>query len=241
MDILSGYRFPRSVYDSGARHSASPLTTLALLCGMNLLDYNDRNILAAVLPHIQTEMGLSSTQARRARPGLPHRLHDICPADGLGWRPLQPDPLLVCGVGLWSLATVGAGSQIPMGISCWRVVCWGLGRQRTGHLLQQSWLICIPESAGDRSYPLLPGRAGRQCAGHAGGLIEPHYGWRGVSVVGGPGLAALSGLLLREPPRRHGQCRRGGTLGPGTRQGTVRRDYSFEATNPTSITPSGWH
>ena len=32
-----------------------------LLCGMNLLDYIDRNILAAVLPQIQAEMGLSST------------------------------------------------------------------------------------------------------------------------------------------------------------------------------------
>ena len=37
--------------------------TLVLLCGMNLLDYIDRNILAAVLPQIQDEMGLSSTQA----------------------------------------------------------------------------------------------------------------------------------------------------------------------------------
>ena len=32
--------------------------TLALLFGMNLLDYIDRNILAAVLPQIQAEMGL---------------------------------------------------------------------------------------------------------------------------------------------------------------------------------------
>jgi sugar phosphate permease len=36
-----------------------------------------------------------------------------------------------------------------------------------------------------------------------GGLIEPHYGWRmAFWIVGGPGLvAALSGLLLREPRR----------------------------------------
>ena len=34
-------------------------------------------------------------------------------------------------------------------------------------------------------------------------MIEPHYGWRAAFwIVGGPGLvAALSGLLLREPPR----------------------------------------
>ena len=65
--------------------------TLALLFGMNLLDYIDRNILAAVLPHIQEEMGLSSTQAGALRAGLPDCLHRLCPADGLGWRPLQPD------------------------------------------------------------------------------------------------------------------------------------------------------
>src|SRR5437899_2890594 len=44
--------------------------TLALLCGMNLLDYIDRNILAAVLPHIQAEMGLSSLQAGALGPAF---------------------------------------------------------------------------------------------------------------------------------------------------------------------------
>ena len=44
--------------------------TLALLCGMNLLDYIDRNILAAVLPQIQAEMGLSSTQAGALGPAF---------------------------------------------------------------------------------------------------------------------------------------------------------------------------
>ena len=44
--------------------------TLVLLFGMNLLDYIDRNILAAVLPQIQAEMGLSSTQAGALGPAF---------------------------------------------------------------------------------------------------------------------------------------------------------------------------
>ena len=54
-------------------------TTLVLLCGMNLLDYIDRNILAAVLPNIQTEMGLSEHAGRGARPCLPDRLYCSLP------------------------------------------------------------------------------------------------------------------------------------------------------------------
>ena len=50
--------------------SARPALTLALLFGMNLLDYIDRNILAAVLPQIQQSMGLSSTQAGALGPAF---------------------------------------------------------------------------------------------------------------------------------------------------------------------------
>jgi len=46
------------------------VVTLTLLFGMNLLDYIDRNILAAVLPHIQEEMRLSSTQAGALSPAF---------------------------------------------------------------------------------------------------------------------------------------------------------------------------
>ena len=56
---------------TGAQDMRSGATiTLVILCGMNLLDYIDRNILAAVLPNIQAEMGLSSTQAGALGPAF---------------------------------------------------------------------------------------------------------------------------------------------------------------------------
>jgi MFS family permease len=83
--------------------------TLALLCGMNLLDYIDRNILAAVLPQIQGEMGLSSTQAGALGPAFLVAYTVFAPLMGWAGDRYNRTRLLVCGVGLWSLATVGAG------------------------------------------------------------------------------------------------------------------------------------
>src|SRR5215510_7631180 len=83
--------------------------TLVLLCGMNLLDYIDRNILAAVLPHIQTEKGLSSTQAGALGPAFLIAYTAFAPLMGWAGDRYNRTRLLVCGVGLWSLATVGAG------------------------------------------------------------------------------------------------------------------------------------
>src|SRR5215510_12181045 len=89
--------------------------TLALLCGMNLLDYIDRNILAAVLPHIQAEMGLSSLQAGALGPAFLIAYTVCAPLMGWAGDRYNRTSLLVLGVGLWSLATVALGFAGPYG------------------------------------------------------------------------------------------------------------------------------
>ena len=179
--------------------------TLALLFGMNLLDYIDRNILAAVLPQIQAEMGLSSTQAGALGPAFLIAYIVFAPLMGWAGDRYNRTRLLVCGVGLWSLATVGSGFADTYGHLVLARSLLGIGEATYGTLAPTILADLYPRERRGQilSFFYLAIPVGSALGYVLGGLIEPHYGWRmAFWVVGGPGLvAALSGLLLREPPR----------------------------------------
>jgi MFS family permease len=179
--------------------------TLVLLCGMNLLDYIDRNILAAVLPQIQAEMGLSSTQAGALGPAFLIAYTAFAPLMGWAGDRYNRTRLLVCGVGLWSLATVGAGFADTYGHLVLARSLLGIGEAAYGTLAPTILADLYPRERRGQilSFFYLAVPVGSALGYVLGGLIEPHYGWRmAFWIVGGPGLvAALSGLLLREPRR----------------------------------------
>jgi MFS family permease len=179
--------------------------TLALLCGMNLLDYIDRNILAAVLPHIQEEMGLSSTQAGALGPAFLIAYTVFAPLMGWAGDRYNRTRLLVCGVGLWSLATVGSGFAGTYGHLVLARSLLGIGEATYGTLAPTILADLYPRERRGQilSFFYVAVPVGSALGYVLGGMIEPHYGWRvAFWIVGGPGLvAALSGLLLREPPR----------------------------------------
>jgi MFS family permease len=83
---------------------------------MNLLDYIDRFILAAVLPNIQAEMGLSSTQAGALGPAFLISFTLFAPCMGWAGDRYNRTRLLVGGVALWSLATIASGFADTYGI-----------------------------------------------------------------------------------------------------------------------------
>ena len=180
-------------------------TTLVLLCGMNLLDYIDRNILAAVLPNIQTEMGLSSTQAGALGPAFLIAYTLFAPLMGWAGDRYNRVHLLVGGVGLWSLATIGSGFADTYGHLVLARSLLGIGEATYGTLAPTILADLYPRQRRGQIlslfYVAIP--VGSALGYVLGGLIEPHYGWRAAFwVVGGPGLvAALAGLLLRDPPR----------------------------------------
>jgi MFS transporter, Spinster family, sphingosine-1-phosphate transporter len=179
--------------------------TLALLFGMNLLDYIDRNILAAVLPQIQAEMGLSSTQAGALGPAFLIAYTAFAPLMGWAGDRYNRTRLLVCGVGLWSLATVGSGFADTYGHLVLARSLLGIGEATYGTLAPTILADLYPRERRGQllSFFYVAVPVGSALGYVLGGLIEPHYGWRmAFWVVGGPGLvAALSGLFLREPLR----------------------------------------
>ncbi len=183
-----------------------PNAILALLTGLNFLNYLDRTLVAAVLPRIQYDLGLNNFQA-----GLlvtVFLLGYFVTAPLFGWL-ADHGPrktLIAIGVVTWSLATVAsglAGSLIALAAA--RAVV-GVG--------EASYATLAPTIIDDITPPERKGRAlsifylatpiGSALGYVLGGYVEKRWGWRAVFfVAGGPGvLLALTCLLIDEPARR---------------------------------------
>lgn len=178
---------------------------LTLLTGLNFLNYVDRFIVAAVLPKITAELGLSGLEG-----GLLSTLFLLgyfvtAPIFGrLGDR--MPRKLLIAlGVLTWSAATVAsglAGGLVSLALA--RVVV-GVGEASYGTL--------APTIIDDITPPARKGKAlaifflaiplGSALGFVLGGAIEAAWGWRAAFFVGGgPGLVlALLVLAIEEPAR----------------------------------------
>ena len=94
------------------KHEAKPLwpvATLVALTGLNLLDYLDRQLLAAVLPALQSELRLHDEQAGTIATAFMLGYFLTAPIFGwLGDR-LSRTWLIAGGVFVWSLGTLLSG------------------------------------------------------------------------------------------------------------------------------------
>ena len=190
-----------------ARLLPSPRTALAVLTGLNLLNYLDRFIPAAVLPAIsRPTCTCPDTQAGLAAAGLHPELRAHLAGVRLAGRPARALPLAAIGVFVWSAATVGSGPGHHVRD------CWSLARALTG-VGEASYTVVTPSLISD-FYPA--DRRGRALAlfyaaipiGSAvgymiGGAIAAHWGWRAAFfVAGAPGAAAGAVLLMFRDPVR---------------------------------------
>jgi MFS family permease len=182
-----------------------PGAILALLTGLNLLNYADRVVVSAVLPKIQDEFGLSNFVG-----GL---LATVCllgyfatsPLFGVLGDRMARKGLIAFGVFVWSLATALSGIATgAMTLSAARAAV-GIGEASYGTL--------APTVIDDVTPALRKGRAlsifyfampiGAALGYLVGGLVEKHWGWRSAFfVAGGPGmLLAFVCLFIKEPTR----------------------------------------
>jgi MFS family permease len=185
-----------------------PATILALLTGLNLLNYMDRLVVSAVLPKLQekSELDLSNFVGGLLATifllgyfitsPLFGRLGDRYPRKGL----------IALGVFLWSLATLASG----LAVGKWSLLA---ARAFVG-VGEASYATLAPTIIDDITPPEKKGRAlavfyvatpiGAALGYLVGGFVESHWGWRhAFFVAGGPGmLLALVCLLIREPERK---------------------------------------
>ena len=184
---------------------------LALLTGLNLLNYIDRYVVAAVLKAMQAPVAEGGLDLSNLEGGL------LASAFMVGYFATAPlfgaradkgarKGLIAFGVGVWSIATFATGlaHSFPQMIAA-RVVV-GVG--------EASYATLAPTIIDDITPPEQKNRAlaifylaipvGSALGYLVGGTILDLYGWRyAYFITGGPGIVlALTCLAIAEPPRK---------------------------------------
>lgn len=176
---------------------------LALLLGVNLINYIDRQVLYAVFPLIKSDFGLSDTALGFL--GSAFMICYMCSAPLLGWIGDRGSRvrLASCGIAVWSLATALSGiapgyrsllaarTVVGIGEASFGTVSPGLisdffSKERRGRVLSYFYLA-IP--VGSAIGYLL------------GGILGFHFGWKAAFLmVGVPGLLLATAVwFLRDP------------------------------------------
>jgi MFS family permease len=194
---------------------------LAILFVMNTLNYVDRYAFFAAGSHIQAELHIDDYWFGWLGAAFMIVYTAIAPLTGwLGDR-YNRKLLIFGGVGLWSLATVGAAfSGDFYHMFFWRALL-GIGEASYGVIAPALLSDLFPVSERGRAmgvyYLALP--VGTALGFFLGGTIADALGWRAVFwVVGAPGLlAALAALVMSDPGR--GASEVAGVVGKTARPG----------------------
>ena len=184
---------------------------IVLLTALNLLNYIDRMIVAAVLrkikgPVAEGGLALSNFQAGALATAFLLGYFVTSPLFGARADKGTRKGLIALGVAVWSLATVASGFAESFTMLIIARVVVGVG--------EASYATLAPTIIDDLTPPESKGRAlaifylaipvGSALGYVLGGFIEANWGWRSAFFIcGGPGLVlALSCLLITEPARK---------------------------------------
>lgn len=192
------------------RYALSPKATLAALTSLNVLNYFDRFLAAAVLPLILADMSLSDAQGGALQSSLMIVYTIICPL--AGWLATTHNRFRLAAFGAlgFSLATAGSGLAPTYGVLLIARALVGLG--------EATYAVVTPTLISD-AYPALKrGRAlsffyaaipvGTALGYQVGGAVGAAYGYRTAFFIASlPGLIlAAMFLFFRDPkrgPHRH--------------------------------------
>ena len=182
-----------------------PAASLAALTGLNLLDYLDRQILAAVLTPLKEELHFSDGQLGTLQSAFMWGYFLTAPVFGYLGDRWPRRWLIAAGVFVWSLGTLLTGHAGALGpMICFRLLV-GFGEASFG-TISPGWIADLFPPARRNTaisvfYLAIP--VGSALGYIAGSTLAAHFGWRAAFLWAGyPGLL-LAGLLffLREPQR----------------------------------------
>jgi MFS family permease len=178
---------------------------LALLLGVNLLNYIDRQVIYAVFPLIKEDLRLSDTAL-----GLLGSAFMVCymvSAPLVGWIGDRASRVKLAswGLAIWSLATAGAGLASGYRFLLAARTAVGIGEASFGTVAPGLLAGYFPKERHGRvlSYLYLAIPVGSALGYLLGGVIGRNMGWHAAFfIVGIPGLLLAFPLgFLREPCR----------------------------------------
>ncbi|MEZ4364766.1 MAG: MFS transporter [Kofleriaceae bacterium] len=185
-----------------------PGAILALLTGLNFLNYLDRYVVAAVLLEVKGDLGLSNFTAGLLATVFLLGYFVSAPVFGAIADRRPRKGLITFGVALWSIATVLSG----LAGHAHSVALLFVSRALVG-VGEASYATLAPTIIDDITPAAKKGRAlaifylatpvGSAMGYLLGGFILAHWGWEAAFyVAGAPGLLlALLCLAIEEPPR----------------------------------------
>lgn len=193
-----------TTHEAQARRAAA--FALTVLTFINLFNYLDRWMLAAVLESIKrSELHFSDTELGYIAVGFVVVYTITSPIFGsLGDRKKRP-PLIALGVGIWSLATaLGGFARGFISLFTARSLV-GVGEAAYGTIAPALLSDHFPVEKRGRVFAIffcaIP--LGSAAGYIIGGLLDQHFGWRAAFFIAGfPGLIfALLTLAVKEMPR----------------------------------------
>ncbi len=190
-----------------------PLTVVMLLTGLNLLNYLDRWLIAAVSPNIQRELGLSDAQTGGVGSAFLWGYLLFSPLVALLGERVRRTWLIGAGVALWCLATAGSGLAATFATLIAMRVAVGIGEASYASLSPTLIDEISPAAKKARTlaifYAAIP--VGSALGFVVGGALDAAIGWRAAFyVAGGPGvLLALSCFFIADAPPKPRERRAG--------------------------------
>lgn len=192
--------------DVDARRAAA--FALTILTFINLFNYLDRMMLAAILESIKrSELHFTDTQLGAIAVGFVVVYTITSPIFGsLGDRKKRP-PLIALGVAIWSLATaLGGFARGFVSLFTARSLV-GVGEAAYGTIAPALLSDHFPIEKRGRVFAIFFSAIpiGSAAGYIIGGLLDQHFGWRAAFFIAGfPGLLfALLTLAVKEMPRGH--------------------------------------
>lgn len=180
---------------------------LVVLSFVNLFNYIDRWVVAAVVESLKAELGLSDVQLGLLGAGFIVIYTLASPVFGsLGDRRSRPR-LIAAGVALWSVAT--AGAALARGF--WSLLLTrstvGVGEAAYGTIAPPLLADHFPlEKRGRVLAVFFAAIPVGSAAGYVlGGLVDHAFGWRAAFLIAGVPGVLLSLLVLRVSDARRGQ------------------------------------
>lgn len=206
---------------------------LGILFAVNLVNYVDRYVIAALLERIKREFALSDTQLGFLPFAFLVVYTAVAPLVGLAADRLPRRGIMAGGVALWSLATAGAAWAWSYGSLFVTRALVGIGEATFG-TIGPAWISDLVDRnrrARALMFFYVATPVGAAMGYLLGGMVGARWDWRKAFLVAGlPGLLLTAAVLgLREPAR-------GATepAGAATRPAS-RADYLTLARTPSYL------